>query len=31
MNKLIIKVFKVKGTSPVYQVGDRIVIKEPQK
>jgi len=28
MNKLIIKVLKIKGTCPVCQVGDRIVIDE---
>jgi len=31
MNKLIIKVLKIKGTCPVYQVGDSTVIKEPQE
>ncbi|GAH46590.1 unnamed protein product [marine sediment metagenome] len=28
MNKLIIKVLKIKGTCPVYKVGDKIVIDE---
>jgi len=31
MNKLIIEVLKIKGTCPVYKVGDNIIIKEPQK
>ena len=31
MNKLIIKVIKVKGICPVYKVGDRIVIDEGYK
>jgi len=31
MNKLIIKVLKIKGTCPVYKVGDRIVIDEGYK
>ena len=31
MNKLIIKVLKIKGTCPVYKVGDRIVIDEGHK
>jgi len=28
MSKLIIKVLRVKGTCPVYKVGDRIVVDE---
>lgn len=28
MNKLIIKVFKIKGTWPVYEVGDDVVMDE---
>jgi len=31
MNKLIIKVLKIKGTCPVYKVGDKIVIDEGYK
>ena len=31
MNKLIIKVLKIKGTCPVYEVGDKIVIDEGYK
>ena len=31
MNKLIIKVLKIKGTCPIYEVGDRIVIDEGYK
>jgi len=31
MNKLIIKVLKIKGVCPVYKVGDKIVIDEGYK
>ncbi|GAI86054.1 unnamed protein product [marine sediment metagenome] len=31
MNKLIIKVLKIKATCPIYKVGDRIVIDEGYK
>ena len=31
MNKLIVKVLKIKGICPVYKVGDRIVINEGYK
>jgi len=31
MNKLTIKVLKIKSTCPVYKVGDRIVIDEAYK
>lgn len=31
MNKLVIKVLKIKGTCPVYKVGDKIVIDEGYK
>jgi len=31
MNRLIIKVLKIKGTCPVYKVSDRIVINEDYK
>lgn len=31
MNKLIIKVLKIKGTCSVYEVGDKIVIDEGHK
>ncbi len=31
MNKLIIRVLTIKGTCPVYQVGERIVIDEGYK
>ena len=31
MNKLIIKVLKIKATCPVYKVSDRIVIDEAYK
>ena len=31
MDKLIVKVIKIKGTCPVYEVGDKIVIDEGYK
>ncbi|GAG58029.1 unnamed protein product [marine sediment metagenome] len=31
MNKLIIKTLKIKGTCPVYEIGDKIVIDEGYK
>ena len=31
MNKLIIKASKIKGTCPVYEVGDKVVIDEGYK
>jgi len=31
MSKLIIKVLKIKGTCPVYKIGDKIVIDEGYK